>query len=102
MNVLRHAGIVSGAVDSSPTNWLDMPDSRCFSFAEQGGLIEPTIDLGEAVAEDAVIARIYPTGKTGEAPREIRAAMDGILCARHFPGLVKSGDCVGVVAVVTN
>ncbi|MBX4897816.1 N(2)-acetyl-L-2,4-diaminobutanoate deacetylase DoeB [Rhizobium bangladeshense] len=102
INVLRHAGIVGGAVDTGPTTWLDMPDGRCFSFAEEGGLIEPIVDLGEAVAKDDVIACIHPTGRTGEAPREIRAAMDGILCARHFPGLVKSGDCVGVVAVVTN
>ncbi|MBC2808881.1 N(2)-acetyl-L-2,4-diaminobutanoate deacetylase DoeB [Rhizobium ruizarguesonis] len=100
MNMLRHAGIVAGAVDPGPTTWLDMPDGRCFSFAEEGGLIEPVIDLGEAVTDDAVIARIYPTGRTGVAPREIRAGMNGILCARHFPGLVKSGDCVAVVAIV--
>jgi N-alpha-acetyl-L-2,4-diaminobutyrate deacetylase len=78
-----------------------MPDGRCFSFAEEGGLIEPVIDLGEAVTADAVIARIYPTGRTGVAPRDIRAGMNGILCARHFPGLVKAGDCVAVVAIVT-
>ncbi|MBX5162859.1 MULTISPECIES: N(2)-acetyl-L-2,4-diaminobutanoate deacetylase DoeB [unclassified Rhizobium] len=101
MNVLRHAGIVAGAVDAGPTTWLDMPDGRCFSFAEEGGLIEPVIDLGDAVTDDAVIARIHPTGRTGVAPREIRAGMSGILCARHFPGLVKPGDCVAVVAIVT-
>ncbi|SCB61768.1 N-alpha-acetyl-L-2,4-diaminobutyrate deacetylase [Rhizobium aethiopicum] len=100
MNVLRHAGIVAGAADIGATTWLDMPDGRCFSFAEEGGLIEPLVDLGEAVSEDAVIARIYPTGRTGVEPREIRAGMSGILCARHFPGLVKSGDCVAVVATV--
>ncbi|MGO7947212.1 N-alpha-acetyl diaminobutyric acid deacetylase DoeB, partial [Rhizobium ruizarguesonis] len=55
----------------------------------------------EAVTADAVIARIYPTGLTGVAPRDIRAGMNGILCARHFPGLVKAGDCVAVVAIVT-
>jgi N2-acetyl-L-2,4-diaminobutanoate deacetylase len=25
--------------------------------------------------------------------------MSGLLTARHFPGLVKAGDCVSVVAV---
>jgi N-alpha-acetyl-L-2,4-diaminobutyrate deacetylase len=25
--------------------------------------------------------------------------MDGILAARHWPGLVKAGDCIAVVAV---
>ena len=51
------------------------------------------------VARDQVVARIYPTGRTGSPPSEIRAKMDGILCARHFPGLVKAGDCVAVLAV---
>jgi N-alpha-acetyl-L-2,4-diaminobutyrate deacetylase len=30
----------------------------------------------------------------------VKAKMDGILAARHFPGLVKSGDCVGVLAKI--
>ena len=31
-------------------------------------------------------------------PAEVRAAMSGLLAARHFPGLVKAGDCVSVIA----
>mgnify|MGYP005806290815 CR=1 FL=1 len=31
LNVLRHAGIVAGAVETSPTQWLDMPSGDCFS-----------------------------------------------------------------------
>ncbi|CDN58135.1 Ectoine utilization protein EutE (plasmid) [Neorhizobium galegae bv. officinalis bv. officinalis str. HAMBI 1141] len=102
INVLRRAGIVAGSADVTPTTWLDMPDGNCFSFAEEDGLIEPVFDLGEEVGEGAIVARIYPTGRTGAAPREIRAKMGGILCARHFPGLVKAGDCVVVIAVVVS
>jgi N-alpha-acetyl-L-2,4-diaminobutyrate deacetylase len=100
MNVLRYVGIVAGNVEAASTTWLDMPDGDCFSFSEENGLIEPLIDLGERVGRGQVVARIYPIGRTGVAPREIRSKMDGILCARHFPGLVKAGDCVSVVAVV--
>ena len=100
MNVLRYAGIVAGNVEAASTTWLDMPDGDCFSFSEENGLIEPLIDLGERVGRGEVVARIYPIGRTGVAPHEIRSKMDGILCARHFPGLVKAGDCVSVVAVV--
>jgi len=99
LNVLRHEGIVSGAVEKQPTRWLDMPSGDCFSFAEEDGLIETMIDLGEQIDVGAVVARIYPTGRTGQAPQEIRAKMSGLLAARHFPGLVKAGDCVSVVAV---
>jgi N2-acetyl-L-2,4-diaminobutanoate deacetylase len=31
---------------------------------------------------------------------EYRAKVDGILAARHFPGLAKAGDCIAVVAQV--
>lgn len=100
LNVLRHAGIVSGADDVQPTRWLDMPSGDCFSFAEDDGLIETMVDLGEGVEEGAVVARIHPVGRTGGAPQEIQAKMSGVLAARHFPGLVKAGDCAAVLAVV--
>lgn len=99
-NLLKSAGILSGAAQTGQTVWLDMPDGNCFSFAEDGGLIEPLVDLGDTVKTGDAVARIYPVGRTGVAPHEIRAKMDGILAARHFPGLVKPGDCVSVVAAV--
>jgi len=97
-NVLKAAGILLGVAEASETTWLDMPDGNCFSFAEDGGLIEPLFDLGDAVKNGDVVARIYPVGRIGVQPLEVRAKMDGILAARHFPGLVKSGDCVSVLA----
>jgi N-alpha-acetyl-L-2,4-diaminobutyrate deacetylase len=45
VNVLRQAGIVNGKADVAPTQWLDMPDGDCFAFAEEGGLIEPLVDM---------------------------------------------------------
>lgn len=98
-NVLRHAGILAGEVEQQATQWLDMPSGDCFCFAEEDGMIEPLVDLGEPVEAGQVVARIYPVGRTGMAPQDIRAKLTGILAARHFPGLVKSGDCVSVVAV---
>ena len=99
-NVLRHAGILKGEMEVAPTTWLDMPDGDCFSFSQEDGLVEFLVDLGESVERGSTVARIYPTGRTGVAASEIRAKRNGLLCARHFPGLVKSGDCVVVIAVV--
>jgi N-alpha-acetyl-L-2,4-diaminobutyrate deacetylase len=61
-------------------------------------MIETMVDLGEPVKEGEVLARIHSTGRTGIVPQEIRAKMSGMLAARHFPGLVKAGDCASVVA----
>ena len=99
LNVLRHAGIVAGAVERRPTRWLDMPSGDCFLFAEESGMVETMADLGEPVEKGAVLARIHGTGRTGLPPQDIRARMSGLLAARHFPGLVKAGDCVAVLAL---
>ncbi|UGX86450.1 N(2)-acetyl-L-2,4-diaminobutanoate deacetylase DoeB [Phyllobacterium meliloti] len=98
-NFLRHTGILRGKVEQHETRWIDMPSGDCFSFAEDAGMIETMVDLGDSVEAGQTIARIYPVGRTGTAPAEIKAKLSGILAARHFPGLVNAGDCVAVVAV---
>lgn len=98
-NLLRAAGVMAGTPEPLATRWLDMPGDDCFTFAGAGGLLEPCADLGDPVRAGQVLARIHPLGRTGAAPEEIAARMDGLLAARHFPGLVKPGDCVAVVAV---
>jgi N-alpha-acetyl-L-2,4-diaminobutyrate deacetylase len=77
---------------------LDMPSGDCFTFSEQEGLIEPCIDLGQPVRKGDVIARVWPSDRTGAQPAQYRAAMDGLLAGRHFPGLVTMGDCIAVTA----
>jgi N-alpha-acetyl-L-2,4-diaminobutyrate deacetylase len=101
MNVLRHAGIVAGAIEQAPTQWLDMPSDDCFHFAEVDGLIETAVDLGEPVTEGQVLARVHPVTRTDLPVHELRAKMSGILAARHFPGLVQTGDCAAVLAVLS-
>jgi N-alpha-acetyl-L-2,4-diaminobutyrate deacetylase len=101
LNVLRHMGILAGKVDKQPTQWLDMPSDDCFVFADDNGLLEMAVDLGEPVKKGQVLARIHAIDRTGVAPRLIEAALSGLLVARHFPGIVKSGDCVAVLATLT-
>ena len=78
-----------------------MASSDCFTFAQDEGLTAFAADLGDPVRTGEVIARVYPVGKTGIAPIEYRAAMDGVLAARHVPGLIKAGDCLSVIATIT-
>lgn len=99
-NVLRHAGILSGEPEPAPTRWLDMPSGDCFTFAEHEGLMEPLVDLGMPVERGDVVARIHSVDRTGADVVDLRAGLSGILAARHFPGLVKSGDCAAVIGTV--
>lgn len=97
-NLLVAAGILEGEVAEQATRWLDMPDGDCFVFSEDAGLIRFLADLGDRVTEGQVIALIYPAGRTGLDPVELRVRRSGLFTARHFPGLVKPGDCVAVIA----
>ncbi len=99
-NVLKHAGILAGTPEIRHTSVkLDMPDGRCYISSESSGLLEMCIDLEQKVREGDVVARVYAVERTGVAPREYRAQIDGILAGRHFPGLIQMGDTIAVVGV---
>jgi N2-acetyl-L-2,4-diaminobutanoate deacetylase len=97
-NLLKHLGILEGPLEKAPSTRLEMTDRDCFSFSEGAGLVEFLLDLGEQVKKGDVLLRVYPTERTGLAPTEYRARRDGLLAARHFPGLCTAGDCLAVVA----
>ncbi len=98
-NVLKHTGILRGELEIGPSIMLDMPDGDCFVFCEDDGMIEPLIDLGDTVGEGDIVARVWPVDRTGRPPIDYRARRAGILVSRHFPGLIKSGDCMAVIGV---
>jgi N-alpha-acetyl-L-2,4-diaminobutyrate deacetylase len=97
-NLLIHAGILDAEPEVAPSTRIDTTHGDCFHLAEAAGLYEPVIDLGQPVRRGDTLARIWSAERTGAAPAEIRARQDGLLAARHFPGLVALGDCAAVVA----
>ncbi|MGH8781999.1 N(2)-acetyl-L-2,4-diaminobutanoate deacetylase DoeB [Paraburkholderia sp.] len=105
--VLAHAGVLAANANvvadtdaSRTTTLLDMPDGTCYTTSEHDGLLELCKDLGDIVEQGDVIARVYDMTRTGAPPVQYRARRGGLLAARHFPGLVKIGDTVAVVADV--
>ncbi len=98
-NLLIHAGILDEEPETAPSINLVMPDDACFLFSQEDGLIEPLADLGDPVRAGDPIVRIWRKDRTGTPPIVYRAGRDGLLAARHFPGLVKAGDCLTVIAI---
>ena len=98
-NVLIHSGILKAEPDVDASVNLDTPDGDYFVFSNHDGLIEPTVDLGSFVDEGDVLARVWPLDRTGINPIEYRARRQGMLAGRHFPGLVKAGDFMAVIAI---
>lgn len=98
-NLLRHVGILPGDVEiSGQSVMLNMPGEECFHFADEAGLLQPLADLGDRVDTGQPLARIWPADRTGRPPIEVLAQMEGVVAARHFPGLVQMGDCLAVLA----
>ena len=79
--------------------WTLHPDNG-FVFAENDGLFEPMIDLGQGVEEGDFVARIWPVDRTGMRPFDYHAQRSGILAGRHLPGLVQAGDCMAVIGTI--
>lgn len=98
-NILIHAGITQGDLEVGDTLNLDMPDQRCFVFCESPGLLELCVDLGDTVKAGDLIGRVHNIDRTGLAPTEYHAGVDGVFTGRHFPGLIAMGDFLGVIAV---
>ena len=98
-NVLKHAGVMEGNPDLSPTINIEMPDDRCFVTSETSGLLEVCVDLGDTVRKGQTLARVHDMKRTGSDPVVYVSPIDGIFTARHFPGLIGMGDIVAVIAV---
>ncbi len=99
-NFLVHAGIKQNDLIKRESVLLDMPDGDCFTTSEDEGLLEMCANLGDNVRKGQVIARIYSTLRTGIAPVEYYAKINGLLAGRHHPGLVQPGDNIAIVAVI--
>ncbi|MGI9316680.1 MAG: N(2)-acetyl-L-2,4-diaminobutanoate deacetylase DoeB [bacterium] len=98
-NILRHAGITKGELEVAETLNLDMPDKSCFVFSASSGLLEPCVDLGTHVKAGDLIGRVHNVERTGLAPTEYHAKIEGIVAGKHFPGNIAMGDFLAVVAV---
>ncbi|MDO5529510.1 MAG: N(2)-acetyl-L-2,4-diaminobutanoate deacetylase DoeB [Paracoccus sp. (in: a-proteobacteria)] len=98
LNLLRHIKILPGEVEPAPSVTLSMPGDDCYHFAGAEGLFEPVRDMGDQVEKGDLIARIWPSDRTGAAPAEQHAQRSGLIAARHFPGLIQMGDCLAVIA----
>ena len=99
LNLLKHAGILSGEPEGGPSISLVTPDHRSFVTSEHSGLLEMCVDLGSDVKNGEVIALVHDIERTGTQPVEYKATIDGVLAGRHYPSLTQPGDNLAVIAI---
>ncbi|MEX2262247.1 MAG: succinylglutamate desuccinylase/aspartoacylase family protein [Bryobacteraceae bacterium] len=104
LNVLRHYGLLEGAVTSirpggSPAPKLVRAD-RLDQYAPcpRDGTWEPVADLGDAVEAGQLIGRLHDFADHGSAALEIRAPRAGRLAMMHLSARPAKGQTLYVLA----
>ena len=94
LNLLRHAGILSGASKPTRTTLLHTPGRAAFVMATIDGLFEPAAEVGAMVAAGDPAGRIWPVDDLARECVPLRFAVGGIVLARRTMPMVTRGDYV--------
>lgn len=97
-NLLCHLGMLDeDPLAAAPSRFAHAPEDG-FVISDDAGLFEPLVELGASVEPGQPLARIHFFEEIDREPRTCGAPRGGFLYGRHFPGLVKRGDCLAVLA----
>ncbi len=105
-NVLRHFGVMPGEpteVDVpvlEQSQLLEVPDTDHYYLARISGIFEPTVRIGDEVANGQLLGRIHSLDDAERDPYTVYARQEGIVLGRRAPGVSSRGDCVALIARV--
>jgi predicted deacylase len=94
LNLLRHAGALSGAPKPTRTALLHTAGRAAFVMATIDGLFEPTVDVGARVEAGDRAGTIWPVDDLTRESFELRFAVGGTVLARRTMPMVVRGDYV--------
>lgn len=97
-NIMCQSGLINEDITLRASRMLEMPDDNCFLISNDYGLLEMRTGLGRDCHRGNLLARIHPIDRTGAKPIEYHAPRNGVLMARHHPGIIRPGDCLAVIA----
>lgn len=92
-----------GLIDAAPpaperSRFLRVPEAG-YVMPLHSGLLEPLVEVGQAVGAGQVVARLYDIDEPLNRPASLVAPLDGVLVCRAARGGVGRGDTVAVVGV---
>lgn len=97
-NLLCHLGLLDEALQASPApSRLAYTPADGFVVSDDAGLFEPLVELGAPVEAGQPLGRVHFFEETDREPRTYTSPRGGFLYCRHFPGLIKRGDCFAVL-----
>jgi predicted deacylase len=104
-NVLRHAGILEGEVETRASLGkpdaviLDGRDPRTYVFAPASGILETLVDVGETVTAGQPVGRIYSLEHPERALETIEAPLDSVVVGIRAISWTEQGDSAFVFGV---
>ena len=103
-NMLKAFGVLSGEIQTplmqgrEPSIMARVPDSGCYIMAEDSGLYEPLVDLGDPVEANQIIGRLHYPDNLAKPPLEVTASRSGFLLCKRAPGRTTRGDNIAIIA----
>jgi predicted deacylase len=94
LNLLRHAGVLSGAQRPMRTVLLHTPNRASYVMATIDGLFENAADVGAIVEAGDPVGWIWPIDDLARDPVELRFPSGGTVLARRTMPMVTRGDYV--------
>ena len=102
-NFLRHAGVLSGPVETRASLGLGDPvilkavETDDYLLAAESGLFETLVELGESVTAGQTVGRIHFLERPDRTPVDVAAKTSGVVCAIRAVATTGQGDCVVVI-----
>ena len=96
-NVLRHLGVLKTGeleVPESPTRVVEARDFSAFTYAQEDGLFEPVVELGDSVEAGQTAGYIHHPETPWREADKVQFDAAGIVVCKRVPGRVERGDCV--------
>lgn len=100
--VMAHLAMISP--DSAPapsgnTRWMRVPGGLGVLLADERGLFEPAINLGDEVAAGQLLGHIHRIEQPAQAPAEVVAPIGGLVYGLRWLSQVKRGDRLVTFAI---
>src|SRR5690606_31409389 len=94
-NVLRHLGVIEGAVEKSEgaPGFHTIAGTASYVMASEAGVFEPYHELGAPVEKGQPAGRIHFLENPGREPVELLFGASGVVYGKRHPGRVRSGNC---------
>jgi len=99
-NLLAHIGLVEGEIErpESATRMMETPEVGAFVVADDDGVFEPFVELGDDVEAGQPVGQIHCLPDPARPPRVQQAGSAGTVFCRRASANTRRGDCLLVIA----